>query len=177
MTGHHRTAGDDVVADELQLLLVAINPSTRSAALAAPFFSPGNPFWSLLHASGLTPVLLEPPQAHRLVEYGTGLTTTVRRPTPGAASLTAGELRTGATRVRDVVRRTRPRVVALLGLTLYPLFFPDAPSPGPGLKTGTLEGASVFVLPNPSGRNRAYPGFSPKLEWYEALARFLAPTR
>jgi TDG/mug DNA glycosylase family protein len=28
----------------------------------------------------------------------------------------------------------------------------------------------VFVLPNPSGRNRAYPGFAAKLHWYRELA-------
>jgi hypothetical protein len=26
------------------------------------------------------------------------------------------------------------------------------------------------VLPNPSGRNRAYPGFQHKLIWYQELA-------
>lgn len=156
------------------MLLVAINPSTRSAALAAPFSSPGNPFWRLLHASGLTPVELAPSQAYRLVESGIGLTSTVRRATPGIADLTAAELRAGTDDVRAVVRTIAPGTVALLGLTLYPYFFPGAPSRGPGAKTVRLEGAHVFVLPNPSGRNRAYPGFAAKLEWYSALARHLS---
>jgi len=34
----------------------------------------------------------------------------------------------------------------------------------------SLSGAAVFVLPNPSGRNRAYPGFAAKLRWYRELA-------
>jgi hypothetical protein len=35
----------------------------------------------------------------------------------------------------------------------------------------------VFVLPNPSGRNAAYPGFRDKLVWFRRLARSLADTR
>jgi TDG/mug DNA glycosylase family protein len=63
--------------------------------------------------------------------------------------------------------------VALLGLTLYPVFFPGGTQTGPGLKAASLARAQVFVLPNPSGRNRAYPGFEKKLTWYRALADVL----
>jgi len=35
----------------------------------------------------------------------------------------------------------------------------------------------VFVLPNPSGRNRAYPAFARKLIWYRALADTLGRKR
>jgi hypothetical protein len=31
------------------------------------------------------------------------------------------------------------------------------------------------VLPNPSGRNAAYPSFESKLEWYVRLRAFLGP--
>jgi hypothetical protein len=31
----------------------------------------------------------------------------------------------------------------------------------------------VFVVPNPSGRNAAYPGFRDKLSWYRRLARYV----
>jgi double-stranded uracil-DNA glycosylase len=33
-----------------------------------------------------------------------------------------------------------------------------------------MSGAAVFVVPNPSGRNRAYPGFAAKLRWDKELA-------
>jgi TDG/mug DNA glycosylase family protein len=69
------------------------------------------------------------------------------------------------------VREVQPRYVALLGLTLYPVFFRNGTEPGPGLKQATLGAARVFVLPNPSGRNRAYPGFEKKLIWYRELSR------
>lgn len=168
-------ADADIIAPDLRLLIVAINPATRSAAVGHPFSSPGNPFWRLLHASGLTPHELEASQAHQLLDHGIGLTSTVRRATRTAAELPLHELRAGATRVENLVDTHRPETVALLGLTLYPLFFASRPAPGPGPKSATIAGSRVFVLPNPSGRNRAYPGFDAKLVWYQALARTLGP--
>ena len=47
----------DVVVDHPRLLLVGINPGLRSGALGHHFAGRGNPFWRLLHASRLTPVL------------------------------------------------------------------------------------------------------------------------
>lgn len=76
-----------------------------------------------------------------------------------------------------LVGRFAPRYVALLGLTLYPVFFRSGRERGPGLKTDTLADTPVFVLPNPSGRNRAYPAFARKLIWYRALADTLGRKR
>lgn len=163
----------DLIAPGLRVLIVAINPSSRSAGIGYSFSSPSNPFWRLLHESGLTPVQLQPCEEHRLLDHGIGLVSTVLRATPAAAELTLAERRAGAARVRGLVERHSPQVVALLGLTLYPLFFPSGGSPGPGLKPDRLHDAEVYVLPNPSGRNRAYPGFEPKLVWYRALAHHL----
>ena len=161
----------DVVAPELRILLVAINPAPKSLFAGQHFATPRNPFWDLLHASGLTPARLPPSEASRLLSLGIGLTSMVDRATRTSAELTRDELRAGAARLAGRVGRLRPRVVALLGLTLFPVVFPDAREPGPGLKIVTLSGAAVFVLPNPSGRNRAYPGFAAKLRWYAELAR------
>lgn len=163
----------DLVAPGLRALIVAINPSTRSADIGYSFSSPGNPFWRLLHESGLTPIQLEPSEERRLLDYGLGLVSTVRRATPSAGALSLAERRAGAAHVVDTVERYRPGVVALLGLTLYPIFFPSGVSRGPGLKPDCIHGADAYVLPNPSGRNRAYPGFERKLIWYRDLAKHL----
>jgi len=160
----------DIVAANLDVLIVAINPSVHSAEAGHSFASKGNPFWRLLHQSGLTRVLLQPEEDARLTEFGIGLTSGVGRATRTAAELTRAEQRLGAQRVAGQVAELRPRYVALLGLTLYPIFFPSGAERGPGLKTDTVAGAQVFVLPNPSGLNRAYAGFDKKLIWYRALA-------
>jgi TDG/mug DNA glycosylase family protein len=158
------------VAKDLRILLVAINPPPASVLLGHHFATPRNPFWDLMHASGLTPTRFQPSDARNLLSLGIGLTSLVARPTREAAELDRAELRAGAKALAQRVERLRPRVVALLGLTLFPFVCPDAREPGPGLKVATLAGASVFVLPNPSGRNRAYPGFAAKLLWYRELA-------
>jgi TDG/mug DNA glycosylase family protein len=50
------------------------------------------------------------------------------------------------------VRRYRPRVVALLGLTTYRVAF-DRPRARLGRQPEDLAGATLWVLPNPSGLN------------------------
>lgn len=130
-----------------------------------------------MHESGLTRELLGPESEQRLLEFGLGLVSGVQRATRVAAELSISEQRLGAERVTRLVGRFAPRYVALLGLTLYPVFFRSGRERGPGLKTDTLADTPVFVLPNPSGRNRAYPGFARKLIWYRALADTLGRKR
>jgi TDG/mug DNA glycosylase family protein len=161
---------EDIVAPDLRILLVAINPATASARSGQHFATPTNPFWRLLHAAGLTSRLYLPGEASRLPEDGLGLVSLVDRPTKAASELRTEELRAGARRLAAKARRWRPRTLALLGLTLFPFVLPDEDEPGPGLKRAPFAGARVFVLPNPSGRNRTYPGFESKLRWYRALA-------
>ena len=163
----------DLVAPGLRALIVAINPSSQSAGIGHSFSSPSNPFWRLLHESGVTPIRLQPSEEHRLLDHGLGLVSTVSRPTSSVSALTRTERRAGAGRVRGLVERYEPQLVALLGLTLYPLYVPTGTSRGPGLKPERFGGAEVYVLPNPSGRNRAYPGFNAKLVWYRDFAEHL----
>jgi len=167
----------DILAKKLDLVIVAINPSLHSENAGHSFSSRGNPFWRLLHESGLTPELLAPEDERRLLQFGLGLVSGVRRATRAAAELSAAEQRRGAQRVAHLLTAFQPRYVALLGLTLYPVFLPLGRERGPGLKTDTVANAPVFVLPNPSGRNRAFPGFEKKLVWYRALAGVLGRSR
>jgi double-stranded uracil-DNA glycosylase len=161
---------DDVLAADLRILLVAINPAPQSLRQGEHFSTPTNAFWKLLHASGMTSRLFTPGDAPLLPSEGIGLTSLVSRPSRTAAELTRLEMGEGAVALRRTVERWHPRVVALLGLTLFPVVFPSAEEPGPGRKKVALSGSIVFVLPNPSGRNRAYPGFVGKLPWYRQLA-------
>jgi TDG/mug DNA glycosylase family protein len=163
-------AAADILAPRLRLLFVAINPSPLSAATLRPFVSPTNAFWRLLFVSGLTPVLIAPEQSRMLLEFGCGLISLAERATRMASEVFDHERKDGALRVREIVRRVRPEVVALLGPTIAPLFLDSHERTGAGWKTTRLEASEVFVLPNPSGRNRAYPGFQDKLIWYQQLA-------
>ena len=163
----------DRVAPDLDVLFVGINPGLGSAAAGHHFAGKGNPFWRLLHAAGLTRDLVVPADDVALPAHGLGITNVCPRPTRSAADLGREELREGARSLRDRIAALRPRIVALVGVSLYPHVFPGGREPGPGAKRARLAGARVFVLPNPSGLNAAYPGFENKLVWFRRLARLV----
>jgi G:T/U-mismatch repair DNA glycosylase len=165
----------DIVAPDLRLLFVGINPSLFSSAVGHHFASRGNPFWRLLHASGLTPALLRPDEDRRLLELGLGVTNGCDRPTRSAAELSPAEQREGARLLEAKVEALRPRLVVIVGLTLTRLLLPGSDERGPGPRRATFGGAPVFVVPNPSGLNQAYPGFESKLVWFRKLAEAVGP--
>jgi TDG/mug DNA glycosylase family protein len=166
----------DIVTEHPRILFVGINPGRTSGQIGHHFAGPGNPFWKLLHAAGLVPVVLRAEEDARLVEWGYALVNLCPRPTRTAAELTRAELARGRRRLLAKIRQMRPHVVALVGVTLYPAIFGGARvaagARGPGPKPVTLEGAPVFVLPNPSGLNASYPSFAAKLAWFEQLRAF-----
>lgn len=167
----------DVVVDRPSILFVGINPGETSGKVGHHFAGPGNPFWKLLHAAGLTPVVLRADEDQRLAEFGYALTNICSRTTKTAAELSRDELAKGAAQLRKKVRAMQPRVVALVGVTLYPIVVPrerGAPKavPGPGAKPELVEGAPLFVVPNPSGLNASFPSFESKLVWFRQLAEF-----
>ena len=159
----------DIVGPELKLLFVGINPGLRSAEIGHHFGGRTNPFWRLLHAAGLTPVLLPPEQDHRLLEFGLGITNLCPRASRAAAELTSVELRKGAQDLERKVANLQPGAVVLVGITLYKQVFPQGREKGPGAKRQRLAGVPVFVVPNPSGLNANFPGFKQKLVWFTRL--------
>jgi len=164
----------DVVVDRPRLLLVGINPGLRSGALGHHFAGRGNPFWRLLAAARLTPVLLDYVDDWRLAEFGIALTNLCPRTTRTAAELTRAEIARGRVALARKIARWRPGVVAFVGVSLYAMYFAGRGTRGgPGAKPETICGARVFVVPNPSGLNASYPGFAHKLVWFERLRRFM----
>jgi len=163
----------DVRVDRPRLLLVGINPGLRSGALGHHFAGRGNPFWRLLAAARLTPVLLDYPEDHRLAEFGIALTNLCPRATRTAAELTRAEIARGRQALAEKIARWRPAVVALVGVSLYGMVFGRGARPGAGEKPERISDARVFVVPNPSGLNASYPGFADKLIWFRRLRRFV----
>lgn len=159
----------DVLTKRPQILFVGINPGTTSGKVGHHFAGPGNPFWKLLHAAGITPIELTAEEDGRLVEFGYALTNLCARTTKTAAELSRKELARGRELLVEKIKSMRPRVVALVGVTLYPVVFGKPATPGPGPKPDVVEGARVFVVPNPSGLNASFPTFAAKLPWFEAL--------
>jgi double-stranded uracil-DNA glycosylase len=145
----------DVIAADLRLLFCGINPGLYSGAVGHHFARPGNRFWRVLAAAGITDGLLGPFREHELLRIGVGITNLVERATATADRLSGDELRSGAVRLAAKVRRRRPGTVAFLGLTAYRTAF-GRPGAGVGPQDEDLAGAAVWLLPNPSGLNAHY---------------------
>src|SRR6185503_9566928 len=144
----------DRIEPGVRVLFVGINPGIRSAQMGHHFAGYSNRFWKLLYESQLVPEPIGTEDDHRLPEWGFGITNLVPRATPGIDTLAPAEYAAGARTLRRKVRQWRPDVVALVGVTLFRVLFDrrdGAPIPL-GLQREELEGARVFVLPNPSGR-------------------------
>ena len=170
----------DVVADRPSVLFVGINPGATSGKVGHHFAGPFNPFWQLLHEAGFTRELLVAERDHELATFGYALVNLCQRPTKVASELTKAELARGRARLYAKIKQMKPRVVALVGVTLYPIVFDSVAAkatPGPGPKPERIDGARVFVVPNPSGLNATFPTYDDKLPWFRALRAFVAESK
>jgi TDG/mug DNA glycosylase family protein len=145
----------DVIGPGLKILFCGINPGLYSAAVGHHFARPGNRFWPTLYASGFTDRLFSAFEDYLLLESGYGITNVVERATASAAELMQDEYVKGGKRLEAKVRRYSPRVVAVLGVVAYRTAFGKKDAVV-GKQEEALGGASVWVLPNPSGLNAHY---------------------
>lgn len=145
----------DVIAPNLRVLFVGINPSLYTAATGYHFGRPGNRFWPALHAGGFTQRLLHPSEQRQLLGSGYGITNVVNRATARAEELGPEEFVAGGKRLVRKIERYRPRAVAFLGVGAYRAAF-ALPKARIGGQPEPIAGAAVWVLPNPSGLNANY---------------------
>jgi TDG/mug DNA glycosylase family protein len=142
----------------LRLLFVGINPGLWTAAVQTHFARPGNRFYPALLEAGIIERPIDPSDGMTDADRdyfrarGIGITNIVRRATARADELSAEELREGGQRLVETVERTRPKVVAVAGVTAYRAAFSlrDAKI---GPQPEELAGAELWVAPNPSGLN------------------------
>lgn len=151
-------AVDDLLGPGLRLLFVGINPGLWTAAVNAHFARRGNRFWPALHAAGILPEALDvsagmtPAQRKLVVGRGIGITNIVHLATARADELSRQQLIDGAARLTALVKRRKPAVVAILGVTAYRQAFAERTA-AMGRQSTDLGGAALWVLPNPSGLN------------------------
>ena len=164
----------DRVGRDVRVLFVGINPGVRSATINHHFAGYSNRFWTLLFDAGLVPERIRAEDDDRLPEWGFGITNLIPRCTPGIDTLEAAEYVSGLRTLRRKVRRLKPEVVAFVGVTLFRYIYERRSGAVPlGLQRELFEGARVFVLPNPSGRNANY-SYDEMRAAFRALRRYLA---
>jgi double-stranded uracil-DNA glycosylase len=162
----------DRIQPGVRVLFVGINPGVRSSLTGHHFAGYSNRFWKLLYDARLVPEPITFIDDDRLPMWGYGITNLIARPTAGIDTLRREEFAGGRARVARKVRRYRPAVVALVGVTVFRAMFPDHKGAvSLGLQLERLNGAAVFVLPNPSGRNAAF-SYAEMLAAFRALRRY-----
>ena len=148
----------DLAGPGLRLVFVGINPSLWTAGTGTHFSHPGNRFYPALRLAGIierdldrSAGMTDDDRAYFL-RRGLGITNLVNRATIRADEVSAEELRAGALRLQAFVRQHRPLVLAVAGITAYRQAF-GRPRARAGEQPEEIEGARVWVVPNPSGLN------------------------
>ena len=144
----------DIIQPGLRVLFCGINPGKSSAHSGYHFAHPGNRFWKTIFQARFTYTQLRPEQEQQLLDTGCGITMLVERPTVQASELAGSELRSGGEALVSKVERYQPAALAVLGKQAYQQAFRRSKVEW-GRQPLTLGKTEVWVLPNPSGLNRA----------------------
>jgi double-stranded uracil-DNA glycosylase len=145
----------DLLAPGLSLIFCGINPGMRATSTGHHFAGRGNRFWRVMHLAGFTPVQIRAEDDRSLLRYGCGLTTVVPRPTVRAAELSRAEIELAGDDFRRKIEQYAPRHIVFLGkMALSAISGSRNIDWGP--QAEPFGGARAWVLPNPSGLNRAF---------------------
>lgn len=145
----------DLIVPGLSAVFCGLNPGLAAAAVGHHFEGRGNRFWRAIHLAGFTERELKPSEDAQLLTYGFGLATVVCRPTARATEVSRMEYANAAAGLIGRLNRFRPTYIAFLGKDAYAAMRHQKHlSWGP--QREPLAAAKVWLLPNPSGRNRGF---------------------
>lgn len=165
----------DLLRPGLELVFCGYNPSLTSGRSGYHYAHPGNRFWRVLFASGITERPYAPEEDEQLLDMGIGFTNLVSRPTRRADELTREEIKAGAEELRAKLERFKPRIVAYTGIGVY-RWFRSTSKVNWGLQEDpAVSGVTDMVVPSPSGLNRMR--FEELVDHYRALVPLLRQER
>ena len=145
---------NDILATGLRVVFCGINPGKSSAHTGFHFAHPGNRFWKVIYQAGFTEQLLKPEQEQQLLDTRCGITMLVERPTVQASEVRLQELRDGGRELIEKMETWQPGALAILGKQAFEQAFHQRGAKW-GRQAMTIGDTEVWVLPNPSGLNRA----------------------
>lgn len=154
---------EDVLRPGLAVVFCGTAASAVSARVGAPYAGPGNRFWPMLHATGLTPRLLAPTEFRDAARFGVGLTDLCK--TRSGSDLEVGTDAFDVARLAAAVAGVRPNVIAFTSLTAGRAALGPATVVGP--QPVAFAGTPAWVLPSPSGRAVRWWGPAP---WHALAA-------
>jgi TDG/mug DNA glycosylase family protein len=178
----------DLLAPDMALAFVGINPSTYSVERGHYFARRTNRFWPAFSRSRLSaPVrdaldveMLGPEHDTTLLRFGIGFTDVIKQPSSNASSLTPHDFEEWVPRLAARLRRYRVRVACFHGLTGYRPFArtalgldaPAAKAVALGPQPVSFGGTRLFVVPNPSPANAHFTP-ADQASCYDRLAEFV----
>ncbi len=180
----------DLLAQNLSVLFVGINPSTYSVSRGHYFARPGNRFWPCFSRSILSAAVrqalgitaLQPAHDTALPAHGFGFTDVVKRPTPRASDVHPREFTAG---VADLVRkleRYRPCIACFHGVTGYRhvhrICAGDTATVRHvlGCQSLRIGPTTLYLVPSPSAANAHFTP-ADQTQWYDRLAHEVAAQR
>ncbi|KAH8160930.1 hypothetical protein CIB48_g7311 [Xylaria polymorpha] len=114
----------DVIAPNLLILFIGLNPGVQTARSGHAYAHPSNLFWKLLYSSGITPVPCRPEEDGTLpARFSLGNTNIVARPSRNGAELSKAEMDAGVAVLEEKCRRWRPEAVCLVGKGIWESIF------------------------------------------------------
>lgn len=137
------------------MVFCGLNPAASAVAAGHNFSNRSNRFWRALHGAGFTDVCLQPADERRLLDYRCGITAVVERATTKADEVAPAEFRAARPGFEAKMRRYAPRMVAFLGKRALATMIGRSDVDWGRYPPG-FAGTAAWVLPNPSGLNRAF---------------------
>lgn len=144
----------DIIARDLSVVFCGINPGLSTAHHGFHFANANNRFWKVIYQAGFTGRLLKPEEEQHLLDTDCGITMLVERPTVEATELVRDELREGGAALTAKIEYYQPRALAVLGKQAFSKAF-GVSKVNWGRQALKIGDTEVWVLPNPSGLNRA----------------------
>ena len=147
-----------MLAPGLRVVFCGTAAGEVAARVGAPYAGPGNRFYWVLHAVGLTPRELRPVEFGELREFGIGLTDAAKHAVGRDSRLVAADFDGAA--VIEKAERFEPRVLAFVGKRAAREVLGKAPVRY-GRQEVTIGSSQTWVLPSTSGAARAFWDIGP----------------
>ncbi|XP_026839115.1 uncharacterized protein LOC6555861 isoform X2 [Drosophila erecta] len=163
----------DHLCDNLDIVIVGINPGLFAAYKGHHYAGPGNHFWKCLYLAGLTQEQMSADEDHLLIKQGIGFTNMVARATKGSADLTRKEIKEGSRILLEKLQRFRPKVAVFNGKLIFEVFSGKKEFHF-GRQPDRVDGTDTFiwVMPSSSARCAQLPRAADKVPFYAALKKF-----
>lgn len=143
----------DMIRPGLRAIFCGTAAGARSAQLRQYYAGPGNKFWRVLHATGLTPgpTPLKPEDWSKLDQFGIGLTDLAKEHFGSDLSLPSHAF--DKSRLVEIMTKNVPSALAFNGKKAAEVFFGEKRDYG---LVDNLGSTRIWVLPSTSGAANGY---------------------